>query len=228
MSREKRGLQDGNDRVASIARWLNTPIGNNEVSALVLSIWRPDENPTIVARWLRKEVTRDLAPEVNAFMLDFAADEGANCRAKLQWLLPDGAEWCAKTFRISCADKPDHREQLDGTPISLIMQLQRHNEAFAQTLVKMVEGVESRYVSVFEMVDKQLARTNALLETAQADRDEATFAAEEASEIAQEATETAAKAIEEAEDARKNDKTGQIIEMAVKQLTGGVAAPEAT
>lgn len=233
MSRERRGLQDGNDRVANIARWLGTPIGHDDQDAmmLVLWVWRHDGEPNVVARWRRKEVTRDLAPEVNAFMTDFAEDEQANCRAKLSWCLTNGEEWCSKTFRVICSAKPDRSDQLDGSLSSVMMQLQRHNEAYAQRLVELTDTVErrqgqadERWERMFGIMDRQLERLALRAETAEQDAEDMANAAEQATEVAEQATRTAEEAMRAAEENKGDDTTNTILKLTAGQLGLGERA----
>jgi hypothetical protein len=216
-------LQDGNDREANIARWLNVPIIEKRVAELVVLVQAPDDEPMVVARWPRNEVTRELAPTIDRLIAEYANDCSANVKARLSLRFEDGTEWAAKALRAFSGSRPDRTDTLDGSQLSLIIQQSRHNEAIVQRLIEMTDNSEKRYAGVTALLERQLERTCSLLEKAIEEKEELANAAADAVEVAEEATTTAEAALAEAEEAKKSDQSAKVVDLVVKQLTGGMS-----
>lgn len=220
--RTKRGLFDGNDRVARIARWLRNPVKSERVVELVLECAVSDEPPLLLQRWGVREVHTDLAPEIDALIQDYADDKGTTCSASLQWRLEDGSCWLSKGFRGLCQDTSrENVRALDGSQLSIITQLQRHNEAKDRTIIELFKAAEDRSNRMFDLFDRALERLERRALEAESERDEATEAMAELEQIADRATVTAETAVAAAESAKTDDKIGQVVELVSKQLMAG-------
>lgn len=232
--RERRGLQDGNDRIATIARWLRDVPDAEVIKELVLECWPGDEEPEQSRRWPKESVSRELAPDINDLITDYAADCGTTINARLKWVRADsGATWLSKKFRATC---PRNLQEavvpLDASNVSQLAQNQRHTEALAQTLIEVVNRSDARFL---DMVDKTDARTERMFgyfdrmlerldKRAQDAEQVADTAGEQiarAEELAEEAIERAEGAIEQAEAAGEDDKVARVIDIAFKKLSEG-------
>ncbi len=232
--RERRGFQDGNDRVARIARWLkqNGKLSANVPELVLECTAGNDEEPEIVARWERGHVLPELAPEINRLIQDQADDRRTTISARLFWAREDGSAYISKGFRAACSD--DAREivrPMDGSLVSVIQMMQRHNEAFASqisTMAARAGDIADRHDARFEQVLAIQAKTIAsLLEQRDSAEDKAVAArteAEQAVELAVEAAEQAEKAVKEAEAKGEQDHLAQVIEIGMKQLISGGSA----
>lgn len=222
--RPKRGMQDGNDRESSIARWLAIPIGSSDVTELVLTCWPAEEAPSILGRWPREDVRRELATTINVLIEAAAEDQGTTVRAKLAFVTEDGSEWCSKPFRAFCTRREFMRaENLDGTSLALLQQTQRHNEILLQRFIEKDTKSEDRVERMMAILERQNERLATALERTQDELDQAVETAQETAEVAQEVADEAERAVAEAAEAvaNKDDKVALIFDLATKQLQQG-------
>jgi hypothetical protein len=220
--RDKRGLQDGNDREATIARWLKNEVLSERVTELVLTARCGDEAENIIARWPRERVHRDLAPEINALVQDFANDNGTTCNAHLTWMTAEGQPWTSKGFRARCsAGTEETVRPLDASNVSLIQQLQRHLEASNRLLVDFVDRSDARWERMFERIDKQAVLAEERAQAALEQAEQLEEAAQNAIALAEEATEQAEQAKAAAEAAADDDKLAKVLDIAGRQLMAG-------
>lgn len=218
-SRPRRGLRDGNDRTAVVARWLGRgpPPGAAE---LHLEVRDPhtEDWPTL-ARWKASEVDEPLATEINQLVQDTADDNGADVMCRLRWYDSATGGLTEKSMRgRPAAEHAQHVRQLDGSMVSMLASNQKHTEALMMRMVQMVGESESRWE---RMLDRQEAREErlhdkllALMEERDAVRDER----DAAIEAANDAAETAEAANRRAEEAEQSDKFGQVVEIGMKQI----------
>jgi hypothetical protein len=224
MSRERRGLQDGNDRTATIARWLLASPESESVVELVLTAWTGDDEPAVLARWVRSAVNRELAPTISELIQDYADDNGTTCTAQLTWTTQSGGPWTAKRFRGRCSQAAvEVVRPLDGSSSAVLAQMQRHNEILLQKMCELVDRTDSRWERIFERTDKQLERAERRAETAEDAVLELEQSASEAVELAEQAATEAEAAVAAAEAAGADDKVAKVVEIAVKQLGGGAS-----
>lgn len=227
--RARRGVRDGNNRIARIARWIGGSSPSESITTLALEVTASEETE-MVAAWPRKDVSEQLAYEINRLIEDAANDRGQTVSALLYWAREDGVRWLSKSFRATPDD--DNREvvrPLDGTQLSVIQALQRHNEALAQTNVQLSTRAEEKYLRLMELYDRTLERQSkqiddlvATVAAIQEERDVARDDAQTAAELANEAAETAEKAVEAAERAKESDTLSTIVETGMKQLMTGI------
>ena len=220
--RERRGLTDGGDRIATIARWLRQRVPNSEeVKELLLTAWTAEEDPEVLARWPRADVTPDLAPELSALIAEYADDAGTHCRAQLAWVSDDGTPYASKRFRGLCGTEAVHVRPLDGTVTSVLTATQRHLEAIMQSTAHERLASDARVERMMGLFDRQLERAHERITSLESRNAELADAADEAAEIAEEASEVAESALSEVETAKTNDRVGTVIELMSKQLMQG-------
>lgn len=232
--RERRGLQDGSDRTASLARWLRDVPETDNVQELVLEAWVGDEPPEQMRRWPKARVTRDLAPEINDLIEDFAADNGTTAHARLTWIRADnGLPWLSRGFRARCPR--EHQEviqPLDGSSVSALSQQQRHTEAAYQQLQNVVnnsqefclallERSEARTERVLSYFDRVLDRLDQRAQVAEQVADSAAEQIAEAAAAAEEATRLAEEAVANAESAQEDDKFAKVLDLGSKLIGAG-------
>jgi hypothetical protein len=220
--RTKRGVFDGNDRVARVARWLRNPVKSERVTELVLECAVSDEAPMLLQRWARDDVHSEIAVEIDALIQDYADDKGTTCSASLQWRLEDGSVWLSKGFRGLCQDNSrENVRPLDGSQLSIITQLQRHNEAKDRTIIELFRQSEDRWGKMFELMDRALERSERRALMAEEQAEDANEERDQLAAVAERATATAEVAIEQAEQTKTDDKLGQVVELVSRQLMSG-------
>lgn len=223
ITRARRGVRDGNDRIARIGRWLATPPVSADVVALVLSVHgNANDEPEIVGRWERKLVTVELAHHLNALICDAANDRATTISATLAWVRADDTVYLSKGFRAVCDDsEKEHVRPLDGSMLSMLAQEQRHNEAFASQLALMSARQDERWERVLGLYERTIETLSARLAATDAALSEARDREERALELAEQATDAAAEADKAAQTASQGDPLGQVIDLAAKQLLAG-------
>lgn len=225
--RERRGVRDGSDRIARIARFLATKVTSKLVTELVLSLLDGDDAGEVLARWDRDDVTTELAYQIDAMILDAANDAATTVNARLAWVTSEGATYLSKNFRAKCdQSEQEHVRPLDGTMQSMLQQNQRHTEALAAQLAQMCARQDDRFEKTLNIVTgmqelllQQVARSEMRANEAE-EREQATL------ELADQAASQAEEAAAEADEAKrgKGDTMGQVIEIAAKQLAAGMGA----
>jgi hypothetical protein len=220
---ERRGLKDGNDRVPTIARWLSQKLPKHvDAHELVLSAWTADDEPEVLARYAKEDVSPELAIDLSALISDYADDAGQHCKAQLAWVSGDDRPLVSKRFRGLCRKESQVTVQpLDGTNGSVINQLQRFCESIFETSMRERQAADARIERMFQLMDRQLERTHERLTVAETAADEAAATAEEATEMAEEAASAAEQALERAEAQKGEDRVAQVIELVTKQITAG-------
>jgi hypothetical protein len=217
--RPKRGLRDGSDRTATIARWLDVLITSERVTELVLEIGTADKDPDVMARWDRTEVTPELAPAINALIADSANDLGTTVSALLYWGCADGTKWRSKAFRAMCDDTlREHARPLDGSSLSIITQLQRSVEAKDRMMIEMFRASGDRHKAELEILDRMLARLEQRATNAETEAAELEETAELATAEAERAARVAEQAIAKAEEKAGDDKVANVINIVARQL----------
>jgi hypothetical protein len=219
--RPRRGPQDGNDRVARIARWLkqtDQPAGAVE---LTLECGTNDERE-MVSRWRKADVLPELAYAINDLIQDQADDSGSTISAMLTWVREDGSAYLTKGFRATCkAENLEMVRPLDATNVSIISQLQRHNEALAATVSTIATRQDERWERVLGLYERTIEtlvhQRDAAVSDAQLARDER----DQAIELADTAASEAERAAEAAEQAKQGDQLSKVIDIGVKQLLAG-------
>jgi hypothetical protein len=233
--RERRGLQDGGDRTATIARWLAQKVRSERVTELVLQGWTGEQDPEVIVRYPRSdaEAHATLADEISGLIQDYADDQGTNISAMLSWVTAEGQPWTSKRFRGRCSKASEEVvHPLDGTMTAQLQQSQRHAEAAVQQVIQMSqqvtttlardrEQVDERYSRILDSYERMNERLMQHLEAAEKVAEEAAEAAAEATEVAEEAAAVAEEATAAAESGEKDDRLAKVIEIAAKQLTGG-------
>lgn len=229
--RERRGLQDGGDRTATIARWLRQKVRSERVTELVLTAWTGDLEPEVLARYPRDEAEANatLGEELSSLIQDYADDAGTSIFAQVAWCTAEGQSWTSKRFRGRCTREAEEVvHPLDGSMQATLQQQQRHNEATVQQLIQMSQqlvrdrdSVDDRYARILDSYDRMNERLLSRLEVAESVAEEAAEAVAEATEVAEEAAAVAEEATQAAENAGENDRLAKVIEIAAKQLTGG-------
>lgn len=229
--RERRGVFDGNDRTARIARWLaqNSNL-TADVPELVLQCSPGgDAEPEIVMRWERSIVLPEMAPDINRLIQDYADDRRTTTSALLYWARADGSPYLSKGFRATCADtEKENVFPLDGSTQSIIQMLSRHCESSAQQMALMSQRQMDNIARGDERMERMLGileRTNErLLEQITSAEDTAAAATQErdkAVELAGEAAEQAERAVKVAEEKGEQDELAKVIEIGFKQLMSG-------
>jgi hypothetical protein len=222
--RERRGLLDGGDRVATIARWLRQRVPSSEdVTELLLTAWTAEEDPEVLARWARADVTCDLAPEISALIAEYADDQGTHCKAQIAWVDADRTPYASKRFRGICAKgAQEHVRPLDGTISAAFQQTQRHLEAIMEGTARERLASDARMERMMTLFDRQLERAHERIAQLEGQNVELGEAAEDATAAAEDAADVAEEALNEAENAKKDDRLGTVLELVSKQLmTGG-------
>lgn len=224
--RTRRGPRDGDDRVARIARFLSANRTRSPRMAveLVLTASYSGQDPDVLARWPKDDVTPDLAADIDALIQDYANDAGCTIGATLAWCLEDGRPHLSKGFRAACrAEEAEVVRPLDGTLSSLLAQNQRHLEATQRYMFERDGRMEARlerilglYEQTIEKLTDRVAHREDELEQARAHVDHATQIAEDALARAEDAERAA-------EDSEKSDAMGRVVEIAAGQLMGGTA-----
>lgn len=216
----RRGAQDGSDRIARIARWLNIPVKNPKVDELALYL----EEGECIGRWPRADVLGaedSLAYRIDAILLDAANDAGTTLTGRLSWMAGDVA-WQSRGFRAKCdREEAETIRPLDGSLASMLQANQRHTEALASQIATITQRSEERverFMGIYEtMLDKVLGQ----LDTSERRRLMAEEREQEALALAEGAAAEAESAAADAEAAGKTDTMGQVIEIATKQLMQG-------
>jgi hypothetical protein len=228
LSRDKRGLYDGADRAATIARWLRNPPQFGNVTELALFTWSADEPPEIAARWPLAQATPSLSAEISELIQDSANDCGATISARLCWLAADEKPYGAKTFRARPAKESEEPTRMDGANSALLAQQQKHNEILVRHNIELTRIVveqstkgDDRFERVLAMYEKQLERLNERADTAEDLAAELQEDASTAVEIAEKATSQAETARQEAEEAAKESQVGKVVDIMIKQITAG-------
>lgn len=220
--RPRRGPQDGNDRVARIARWLkqtDQPAGAVE---LTLECGSSADEREMVSRWKKADVLPELAYAINDLIQDQADDAGSTISAILTWVREDGSSYLSKGFRAVCkAENLEMIRPLDSSVQSQISQLQRHNEAYAAQLAQIATRQDDRWERVLGIYERTIAslveQRDAAVNDAQTARDER----DQAIELADTAASEAERAAEVAEQAKQGDQLSKVIDIGVKQLLAG-------
>jgi len=217
--RERRGLRDGSDRVARIARWLAAKPLNADVTELTLTL----EDGDVLGRWPVDRVVPSMAPDINALILDAANDAGTTIGARLAWVRADDSPYLSKGFRAKCDDEDrENVRPLDGTMTSFLSQSQRHTEALASQVAQFCANSEQRVERFLAIQERMLDKVLDQLDVADKRRLAAETREQEALELAHEAAEAGEAAAAEAEAAKEGkDPMGQVIEIATKQLLSG-------
>jgi hypothetical protein len=224
--RDRRGLKDGNDRIARIARFLSTPVKNPNVAELVLTLL-DGEDSEVLARWPKDDASTEMAYQIDAMLLDAANDAATTIDARLAWVTTDGVTWLSKNFRARCTQtEQENVRPLDGTMQSMLQQNQRHTEALAAQLAQITNRSEERFersMSIFTGLQEMLLRQ---VESSERRRLEAEEREQETLELAEQAAGQAEEAAAEvaAAGAGKDDPMGKVIEIAARQLMSGGAA----
>lgn len=219
---ERRGARDGSDRIARIARWLNIPIKNPNLTELALVL----EDGDVIGRWPIDDVRGaedSTAYRVDAILLDAANDAGTTLTARLSWMAGDVA-WSSKAFRAKCdGAELENVRPLDGSMQSMLQASQRHTEALACQLATITSRSEERVERVLTIYERMLSSVLERLGDAERRRDEAEVREQQTLELAEQAAEQAEEATAEAEAAiaSKSDPMGKVIEIATKQLLSG-------
>lgn len=217
--RPKRGIRDGSDRAATIARWLDVLVTSERVTELVLECSTADHEPQVMARWDRNEVTPELATAINALIADSANDLGTTVSALLYWGCADGTKWRSKAFRAMCDDVlREHARPLDGSSLSIITQLQRSVEAKDRMMIEMFRTSGERHKTELEILDRMLARLEQRATDAESREAELEDAAELATAEAERAARVAEQAIATAEERAGDDKVANVINIVARQL----------
>jgi len=229
-SRERRGLQDGNDRVATIARWLSQPPQSDRVVELVLLSKAGDDEFSVVARYKRENVTRDLAVELSNLCQDQADDVGGQISARLEWRTEDGQAYASKALRarVQRADGSLPLEAWDSSSASIIAQTQRHNEILLRHVVDTtrlvadsIDRSNERVERLFGYVDRVLEKLSARADAAESDLAQLAAERDQAVAVAEEAVAQADEAVATAEANMANDKLAKVIEIGQQALLGG-------
>jgi hypothetical protein len=217
--RPRRGLRDGGDRIATIARWLDVPVMSERVTELVLECATSDQDPQVMARWARDEVNPELAPAIASLIQDSANDLGTTVSALLYWGCADGTKWRSKAFRALCDDAmKENVRPLDGSSLSIITQLQRSVEAKDRMMIEMFRASGERHKAELEILDRMLARVEQRATDAETEATELEQAAEQATAAAEHAARVAEQAIEAAEEKAGDDKVANVINIVARQL----------
>lgn len=221
--RPRRGPQDGNDRVARIARWLrqtDKPAGAQE---LTLECGTSNDERELVARWKKDEVSPELAYAINDLIQDQADDSGNTISAMLTWVREDGSSYLSKGFRAVCkAENLEMVRPLDATNISIISQLQRHNEALAAQNAALTARQDDRWERVLGIYERTIETLVHQRDSAVGEAESAKVERDQAIELADTAASEAERAREAAKQAGEKDQLSNVIELGVKQLlTGG-------
>ena len=219
VGRERRGLRDGADRVARIARWLAGKPSDPSVTELVLSL----EEGDVLGRWPADRVVMSMAPEINALILDAANDAGTTVGAKLTWVRDNDTPYLSKGFRAKCDDEDrENVRPLDGTMTSFLSQSQRHTEALASQVAQFCANSEARVERFLAIQERMLDKVLDQLDVSEKRRLLAEQSEQEALALANDAAEAGELAAAEAEAAKDGkDPMGQVIEIAAKQLLSG-------
>lgn len=220
--RQRRGPQDGNDRVARIARWLATnldPVGAKE---LTLECGMSGDERELVARWAKSDVQPELAYKINDLLQDFADDHGSTTSGMLAWVRDDGSSYLSKGFRAVCkAENLEMIRPLDSTVQSQISQLQRHNEAYAAQLAQISSRQDERWERVLGLYERTIEALVGQRDHAVADAETARHERDQALELADTAASEAERVAEAAKDATERDQLSKVIDIGVKQLLAG-------
>jgi hypothetical protein len=221
--RERRGLRDGSDRIARIARWLSAKPVNADVRELVLSL----EDGDVLGRWPVDTVLPSMAPAINDLILDAANDAGSTIGAKLHWERENGTSYLSKGFRAKCDDEDRETVRpLDGSMMSLLSANQRHTEALAQQVAQFCAGSEARVERFLAIQERLIEKLCVQLDNSEKRRVQAEAGEQEALELATTAMESGEAAVKEAAEvvAQKDDVVSKVIDIGIKQLTGGAIA----
>lgn len=219
--RARRGVRDGSDRIARIGRWLHNKPSNKNVVELGLFL---DGGQETLARWKVDEVFTELAPSIDALLLDAANDSGTTVSAQLTWLLEDGSPWLTKGFRARPdKDQVENVRPLDGSMASIITQMQRHNEAYASQLALITTRTDDRWERVLGLYERTIENLAKKVEVSEQVVAAAQEREAEALDLAETAAERAEAAQHDAEEAReqKDDPLAKVIEITAKQLMSG-------
>lgn len=229
MERARRGLQDGGDRLATIARWLAVVPDGLDVNELVLEAWAGDEPPEMIRRWRKEKVSRELSHEINDLIGDHALDNGSTISARLSWLDTGGTSKLSKKFRALCPKEfQEHIFPLDGSQVSQLSANQRHTEAMAQKMIEATQKVfeisdrsDMRSEKLFDFIDRIMARLEQRAVAAEEIADSAAEEINNAEALAESATKAAEEAVQRAEEAGDDDKMAKVFDIAFKRLTEG-------
>lgn len=220
--RQRRGPQDGNDRVARIARWLRQngqPAGAKE---LTLECGSTNDERELVARWPKADASPELAYAINDLIQDHADDSGSTVSAMLSWVRDDGTPYLSKGFRAVCkAENLEMVRPLDASTTSIISQLQRYNEGLSAQLLTMTTKQDDRWERVLGLYERTIETLVAQRDTATVVAEEMKVERDEAIELAETAASEAERARDAAADAKATDHLSNVIELGVKQLIAG-------
>lgn len=220
--RTRRGPQDGNDRVARIARWLQLNGHPEGATELTLECGASADERELVARWPKDSVSRELAYAINDLIQDQADDAGSTVSAMLAWVRADGSAYLSKGFRAVCkAENLEMVRPLDSSVQSQIAQLQRHNEAYAAQLAQITTRQDERWERVLGIYERTIENLVAQRDGAISEAEAARLERDQAVELAETAAAAAEKANERAAEAAESDHLSQVIDIGVKQLLAG-------
>lgn len=227
VGRPRRGPMDGNDRTARIARFLSANRTKRPAQAveLVLSAAISGQDPDVLARWPKEDVTPELASDINALIEDYANDNGTTAAATLAWVNEDGRPHLSKGFRAACREEDaEIVRPLDGGYASLLAQNQRHLEATQRYMFERDGRMEARLERILGLYESTIDKLSTRLVERESELDQARDDLEKATELAGEALERAEAAEREAEDAQKTDAMGKVVEIGMGQLMAGGSA----
>lgn len=220
--RPRRGPQDGNDRVARIARWLRQTDKPTGAIELTLECGASNDERELVARWKKDEVSPELAYAINDLIQDQADDSGNTISAMLTWVREDGSSYLSKGFRAVCkAENLEMVRPLDATNISIISQLQRHNEALAAQNAALTARQDDRWERVLGIYERTIETLVHQRDSAVTEAESAKVERDQAIELADTAADEAERARAAAEAAGEKDQLSNVIELGVKQLFSG-------
>lgn len=220
--RPRRGPQDGNDRVARIARWLASTSKPHAATELTLECGLSNDEREIVSRWAKADVGPELAYAINDLIQDFADDHGSTTSAMLSWVREDGSSYLAKGFRAVCkAENLEMVRPLDSSVASQISQLQRHCEAYAAQLALVSSRQDERWERVLGLYERTIETLVHQRDSAVGEAEAARVERDQAIELADTAAVEAERANERAEEAAEQDQFANVVKIGMKQLLSG-------
>lgn len=220
--RQRRGPQDGNDRIARIARWLRQTEKPGGAVELTLECGTSNDERELVSRWKKDAVEPELAYAINDLIQDQADDAGSTISAMLTWVREDGSSYLSKGFRAVCkAENLEMVRPLDASTTSIISQLQRYNEALSGQLLSLSTRQDDRWERVLTLYERTIEKLVDQRDTAVVEAENARLERDQAVELAETAAAEAEKAHAVAEEAKDKDELANVVKIGVKQLLSG-------
>jgi hypothetical protein len=230
MSERSESVRAGNDRHATIARWIDAQYwpADAEPAELVLYCWIGDDREDVVTRIPFGSVSPELGFKLSEQIDNYATDAGQHCRARLEFLDAKKETLTSKNFRGLCRRGGEVMgiASLDGSTVSLITQLQTHLHAVMGKFIGQSEMIEQRGLQHLEVVDRLFERVErTFIGLHERENQRAEIAEEkvrELEELVEKATAAAEENAKAVEAAKDNDRVGQVIELVqAKMLQDG-------